>query len=448
MPPKKKETSKKPEAARTQTLINGLTKEELSKEQLEEHIVRLREELEREKEERNYFQLERDKIQTFREGTDRKLEKVKAELKNLEKAIEDDEAHHQVEIKVFKQKMKHLLCEHQNTISELEADVSASAQGLQDEQDQLEAELCEEILTILADTQTVNSEDVFRELQLKHDAEMAAARDKWERLVAETVAKNKTEKQQLEKDQDNTLKSWICERELLWNSHLSDLREDLKKGLDEAEETVRAQQEDTAENLEELEVNRNTTKCQVKISRKVEKTKETCSALVKENEELTAVAAEAKDELSFLERKAKFSLKKEAPIRNLQEKALKDLKRDHDQLNQKFLKLQTELDELRSSVPRKIYMAQDQADVSLRPLEDELQALAGQLEKTQAQLHSVLSAPNLDQTAVTEITYQVEKDLESKNSAIKDLKHRRYLISQSRRAMLLKAEAKRRAPLK
>ncbi|XP_012708947.2 dynein regulatory complex subunit 4 [Fundulus heteroclitus] len=442
MPPKKKETSKKPEAAKTQTLINGLTKEELSKEQIEEHIVRLREELEREKEERNYFQLERDKIQTFREGTDRKLERVKAELKNLEKAIEDDEAHHQVEIKVFKQKMKHLLCEHQNTISELEADVSASAKRLQDEQDQLEAELCEEILTILTDTQTINSEDVFRELQLKHDAEMAAARDKWERLVAETVAKYKTEKQQLEKDQDNTLKSLICERELLWNSHLSDLREDLRKGLREAEETFRVQDEDTTAHFEELE------KCRFKTSRNVEKVKETWSALLKENKELTLVAAEANDELSLLERKAKFSPLKKAPIRNPHEKALKDLKRDHDELDQKFCKLQIELDELRSSVPRKIYMAQDQADESLRPLEDELQALAGQLEETQAQLHSVLSAPNLDQTAVTEITYQVEKDLESKNSAIKDLRHRIYLISQSRRAMLLKAEAKRRAPLK
>ncbi len=68
--------------------------------QLEEHIVRLREELDREREERNYFQLERDKIHTFWEITDRQLEEVKAERKNLDKDIEDDEGRHQVEIKV------------------------------------------------------------------------------------------------------------------------------------------------------------------------------------------------------------------------------------------------------------------------------------------------------------------------------------------------------------
>ena len=68
--------------------------------QLEEHIVRLREELDREREERNYFQLERDKIHTFWEITDKQLEEVKAEWKNLDQEIEDDEGRHQVEIKV------------------------------------------------------------------------------------------------------------------------------------------------------------------------------------------------------------------------------------------------------------------------------------------------------------------------------------------------------------
>lgn len=68
--------------------------------QLEEHIIRLREELDREREERNYFQLERDKIHTFWEITERQLEEMKAELKSLNKDIEADEGRHQVEIKV------------------------------------------------------------------------------------------------------------------------------------------------------------------------------------------------------------------------------------------------------------------------------------------------------------------------------------------------------------
>ena len=90
--------------------------------QLEEYIVRLREELDREREERNYFQLERDKVNTFWEITKRQYEERKADLRNKEREMEEAEERHQVEIKVYKQKVKHLLYEHQNNITELKAE--------------------------------------------------------------------------------------------------------------------------------------------------------------------------------------------------------------------------------------------------------------------------------------------------------------------------------------
>jgi hypothetical protein len=68
--------------------------------QVEEHVARIREELDREREERNYFQLERDKIHTFWEITRRQLEEKKAELRNKDREMEEAEERHQVEIKV------------------------------------------------------------------------------------------------------------------------------------------------------------------------------------------------------------------------------------------------------------------------------------------------------------------------------------------------------------
>lgn len=68
--------------------------------QLEEHIIRLREELDREREERNYFQLERDKIHTFWEITKRQLEEKKADLRNRDREMEEAEENHQTEIRV------------------------------------------------------------------------------------------------------------------------------------------------------------------------------------------------------------------------------------------------------------------------------------------------------------------------------------------------------------
>ena len=62
---------------------------------------RLREELDREREERNYFQLERDKVNTFWEITKRQLEEKRAELRNKDREMEDSEERHQIEIKVY-----------------------------------------------------------------------------------------------------------------------------------------------------------------------------------------------------------------------------------------------------------------------------------------------------------------------------------------------------------
>lgn len=72
----------------------------MTKEELEEHIIRLREELEREREERNYFQLERDKVNTFWEISKQQLEDRSAELRNKEREMEESEERHQLELKV------------------------------------------------------------------------------------------------------------------------------------------------------------------------------------------------------------------------------------------------------------------------------------------------------------------------------------------------------------
>ena len=63
-------------------MLDGIPADEMTQEQLVDHLGRIKEELDREREERNFFQLERDKIHTFWEITRRQLEERKAELRN------------------------------------------------------------------------------------------------------------------------------------------------------------------------------------------------------------------------------------------------------------------------------------------------------------------------------------------------------------------------------
>lgn len=62
--------------------------------------------------------------------------------------------------------MKHLLCEHQNMISELKADGLVSAELVQKEQQQLESELHKQMRAIMVDMQELDNENLIKELEL------------------------------------------------------------------------------------------------------------------------------------------------------------------------------------------------------------------------------------------------------------------------------------------
>ena len=107
--------------------------EGVSLEELKGQLNDMKDGMHKEMEERNYFQLERDKINTFWEITKKELEEKKAELRNKDREMEEMEERHQVEIKVYKQKVKHLLYEHQNSITQLKTDLEMATKLLQDE---------------------------------------------------------------------------------------------------------------------------------------------------------------------------------------------------------------------------------------------------------------------------------------------------------------------------
>ena len=129
--------------------------------------MNLREELDREREERNYFQLERDKVNTFWEITKRQLEEKKAELRNKDREMEDSEERHQVEIKVMKQKVKHLLYEHQNNLAQLkaEAQLELKVNNESNEDSQLELRTDKRQLKISMKETELAHEDVIRNLK-------------------------------------------------------------------------------------------------------------------------------------------------------------------------------------------------------------------------------------------------------------------------------------------
>merc|ERR1719192_576756 len=120
----------------------------------------------------------------------------------------------------------------------------------------------------------------------------------------------------------------------------------------------------------------------------------------------------------------------------------KALEWEHDVLEQRFEKVQAERDDLYRKFVKAIHEVQQKSNFKNLLLEKKLSALADTLEKKEAQLNEVLSASNLDPTALTVVTRKLEDVLDSKNSAIKDLQYELARVCKAHNDLMRTYEAK------
>ncbi|XP_055776954.1 dynein regulatory complex subunit 4-like isoform X3 [Salvelinus fontinalis] len=433
----------------------------MSKEQLEEHIVRLREELDREREERNYFQLERDKIHTFWEITKRHLDERKADLRNRDREMEEAEERHQVEIKVYKQKVKHLLYEHQNSISELKGEGVVSNKLMQNEHAELENELCKGIRTLKVDfkEQELSNENLIKGLKLVHgvlalsvNMSFSPPRSKLCLFITfafhtrlEIEAKYEKKMQMLRQEQDLRRKTEIHEIEERKNSQINTLMKNHEKAFSDIKNYYN---DITLNNLALI----NSLKEQMEeMKRKEERLEKDMAEVLLQNKRLTEPLQRAKEEVTELQKqlanyeKDKTSLAGAKAHLKVADKEMKDLKWEHEVLEQRFSKVQVERDDLYKKFTQAIQEVQQKSGFKNLLLERKLGALTNTLEKKEAQLNEVLSASNLDHTAVGVVTRKLEEVLDSKNIAIKDLQYELARVCKAHNDLLKTYEAKLQA---
>jgi len=443
---KGKKGKKKSAKAKTPTVIDGVSTEEMTKEQLEAYIERLRTELDREREERNYFQLERDKVNTFWEITKRQLEEKKAELRNKDREMEDAEERHQIEIKVYKQKVKHLLYEHQNNIAELKAESTVALKLAQDNNrgNELELRKDKRSLKVELKEQELAHEDVIKNLKMSHDQAITQLRSDFERQAKEIEQKYEKKMRALRDELDLRRKTEIHEIEERKNSQINTLMKNHEKAFSDIKNYYN---DITLNNLALI----NSLKEQVEEMKKKEEWMEKqMNEVMAENKRLVEPLQKAKAEVEELSRqlanyeKDKQSLASAKARLKVNEQEYKALGWEHEVLEQRFEKVQAERDELYQRFVKAIHEVQQKSNFKNLLLEKKLGALADTLEKKEAQLNEVLSASNLDPTALTVVTRKLEDVLDSKNSAIKDLQYELARVCKAHNDLLRTYESKLR----
>merc|ERR1711939_150001 len=185
-------------------------------EQLHEEIMDWSLKLQKAKEERNYFQLERDKIKYFWTMTQKELAVKQAELRNKDQEMEAMEQRQQEEVTGYMQKVETIDFGHKIYTRKLEEDSRARLQEAEGKHVEDEDELREFKLDLKRQLKELqyHNEDTIKDLNKKHHAKFAK--------MEETFAK---EEEEIEREYDRKLEALRDELELRRKVELHELEE-------------------------------------------------------------------------------------------------------------------------------------------------------------------------------------------------------------------------------
>jgi len=418
--------------------------EEVSEEQLKERIVQLQLDFENEREERNYFQLERDKINTFWEITKKELEDRKAELRNKDREMEELEERHQVEVKVYKQKVKHLLYEHQNNVAQLREAGQMALKLQQEEHRNREAESKKGKRDLKLELKELElaHEDAIRELKQENDKNITKLRQQYEREVKELQAKYDLKMRLLRDDLELKRKVETLEIEERKNNHINELMKKHEKAFGEIKnyyndithnnlDLIRQLKEEVSEMKKKEIANE---KLMFEIAQENKKLSEPLTRALKEVEKLRhELANYQKDKMSLQNAKSRL---------HVLETQLRDLTWEHEVLEQRHHHVEKERDELYDKFESTIYDVQQKSGFKNILLERKLQAINESLEKKEAQLSEVLAAANLDPNMLGAVAKKLDEVLDAKNAAIKDLQYELARVTKAHNDVIRVYESK------
>ncbi|WIA30588.1 hypothetical protein OEZ86_000670 [Tetradesmus obliquus] len=444
MAPKKKPAKPKATKEKKKDAAPAGDVEAASIEELHQKIQTLEKENNKEEEYRNYMQLERDKINAFWEITKKELEDRKAEMRNQDRQMEEMEDLHQRELKIYQQKVKHLLYEQQNNITTLKSDAELALKLQQDEFSKREAELNRDKRGLKQELkeQELAHAEMLRALKLEQAKELTKLRQEFELAARELGVKYERKMKMLRDDLELRRKQEIHEVEERKNTHINELMKKHERSFAEIKnyyndithnnlDLIKALKEDVAEMKKREAQNE---KLMYEIAAENKRLSEPLARALKEVEGLRAALTSAdKDKASLAQTKARLATA---------EKQVKNLEWEAEVLTQRFAAVQAERDALYDKFEASVYEVAQKTGLKSMLLEKRVEVLAEALEMKDAQLGEVLAAAHLDPATLQQVNKKLEEVLTNKNSIIRALQYDVAKVSKAHNDLIRVYEAK------
>ncbi|KAK8390842.1 hypothetical protein O3P69_010514 [Scylla paramamosain] len=431
MPPKKKgekgkgkRGSKKTGSGRAQTLIDGVPINTMTKEQLEGHVVRLRNELEREREERNYVQSELERVQRLWEVAAENLDNVRKELRHKDVEIGEAEEKHQQEIGVYQQKMKHLMYTQENTLAQLQIDSEEALLNLHQDclnEENLVIQEKEDLRKQLQDTES-NYLAIIANMKVGHSKALDTLRQEFEAEAVEMEAKYVKKIKDLQNQLDLKRKTELIAQEEKKNNFLATIISNHEKTFDEMKKYYT---DITATNLKLI------TELKAELAEQKErehKLEQEMGAAMSGRSRLEDQVANLRKKLADTQRSMQRSqrdkesyLTSQAQVKVLTSEK-EALQWELEVLKQKAEAIERERKELYDHFVAVVGEVQQRSELRNIVLEKKLNQVSDNLEKKEAVLSEVLSAANLDPVSFNQVSHQLERIIDEKNQLVGGLR--------------------------
>lgn len=374
-----------------------LEREALARKACEDRLLEVKTRIEKESKDFNDFQQQREKLNYFWIVEKKNLEDKKSELRNKARELQDLKEKHHVEIKVYKQRVKHLLYEHQNELTQLKTEAETTLKLAQDEFRGAEAGLKKDKRSIRVDLKEIqlSHDDYLNSLKQDHDRSITLLRQEFERKLKEMHLKYEKKMRHVRQDLEAQRKADITRIEKLKDRHT----QELMQGHEKAFADIKNYYTDITHNNLDLIKSLKEEVAQMKKTEQADEKE--MFEIAQENKRMSEPLKGALQDVERLREelkdytKAKKALGEVKATLLVQEGKLKAKAWDQEVLTQRFAALRDEYDQLYERYRSSITDVQQKAGFKNLVLERRLASVGEGLEKKEAQLGELLSQANL-----------------------------------------------------
>lgn len=371
----------------------------------------------------NYFQQQKEKIEKFWTMEKKKRDDLKMLFRNKLRQKQDLEEKHAFELKMYKQKVKHLLHEQQSHMTDVRHDAETALKLLQHEQRDKQHELNLNLRTVkmIRKEMELGHHDLIKSIKQEQEKRIMALRQEYERK-SEDLKKNYEKKMKVVREAcDEKRKEDVARIEMRKTKHIQTLMATHKQEFDKIKNYYR---DITHANLDLIKTLKEEVgdmkKKEQDLQKDVNDISRSYKRLSKPLQKNKKLVEDLKTKLAIYDTEQVLLTDTKAALVVLDEKN-KNMGWEEEILRQKFAKIQEEVDVLGKKLEHTIYEVQQKTGFRNLLLEKKLEAMGQDLEKTESALAEVLASTNLQPEIIGDIKHNLEDVLMAKNKQVQKL---------------------------